>query len=51
MTRLVTGDDMRTDGWVIVQPDVYRFAVMDNGQFVVRTVIREYLATEVIWDY
>lgn len=51
MTRLITGKDMRSDGWVVVQPDVYRFAVIDNGQFVVRTVIREYLATEVVWDH
>jgi len=51
MTRLITGDDMRSDGWVIVQPNVYRFAVMNRGQFVVRTVIREYLATEVAWDH
>jgi len=51
MTRLVTGDDMRGDGWVVVQPNIYRFAVMEQGQFVVRTVIREYLATEVAWDY
>jgi len=50
MQRLVTGDDMRPDGWVVVQPNVYRFAVMDKDQFVVRTVIREYLATEVAWD-
>lgn len=50
MNRLVTGDDMRPDGWVVVQPNVYRFAVMDHGQFVVRTVIREYLATEVVWE-
>lgn len=51
MTRLITGSDMRADGWVIVQPNIYRVAVMDNGQFAVRTVIREYLATEVIWHY
>lgn len=50
MTRLATGEDMRADGWVVVQPNVYRFAVMENDQFVVRTVIREYLATEVAWD-
>ena len=51
MTRLVTGEDMRADGWVVVQPNVYRFAVMERGQIVVRTVIREYLATEVAWDH
>jgi len=50
MSRLFSGEDMRADGWVIVQPNVYRFAVMDNDQFVVRTVIREYLAAEVAWD-
>ncbi|MFG6517858.1 MULTISPECIES: hypothetical protein [unclassified Sulfitobacter] len=50
MSRLVIGGDMGADGWVIVQPNVYRFAVVDNSQFVVRTVIREYLATEVVWD-
>jgi hypothetical protein len=51
MQRLISGDDMRPDGWVVVQPNVYRFAVMDQGQFIVRTVIREYLATEVAWDH
>lgn len=51
MTRLITGEDMRPDGWVVVQPNVYRFAVMESGQFVVRTVIREYLATEVTWEH
>jgi hypothetical protein len=51
MSRLMSGEDMRPDGWVIVQPNVYRFAVMDDGQFIVRTVIREYLATEVVWNY
>ena len=51
LSRLVSGEDMRPDGWVIVQPNVYRYAVMDQGdRFVVRAVIREYLATEVIWD-
>lgn len=50
MQRLSSGEDMRPDGWVVVQPSVYRFAVMDHGQFVVRTVIREYLATEVTWS-
>lgn len=50
MQRLISGEDMRPDGWVVVQPNVYRFAVMNHGQFIVRTVIREYLATEVVWD-
>ncbi|UAK37188.1 hypothetical protein K8O93_18760 [Gordonia bronchialis] len=38
------------DGWVVVQPSRYRFAV-DTGDSAVRvrSVIREYLATETIW--
>lgn len=51
MQRLISGEDMRPDGWVVVQPNVYRFAAIDQGQFIVRTVIREYLATEVAWDH
>ncbi len=38
------------DGWVIVQPDVYRYTAIDDGRFVVRMIIREYLAAEVIWE-
>ena len=38
--------------WVIVQDDVYRYAVVDGGGgLLVRTVIEEYLATEVYWNY
>ena len=37
--------------WVIVQDDVYRYAVVDQGHgLLVRSVIREYLATEVYWS-
>lgn len=38
--------------WVIVQEDVYRFLASDNGDgLLVRSVIEEYLATEVYWSY
>ena len=37
-------------GWVVVQPEVYRYSVGESPR-TVRTVIREYLATEVVWDY
>ena len=48
MTRVVMGLDMR-DGWVVVQPSVYRYrAEQDNG-LRVRTILREYLATETYW--
>lgn len=49
MTRVVTGQDL-ADGWVIVQDGVYRYAVMQTGLMLVRTVLFEYLATEVYWD-
>ena len=38
--------------WVIVQEDVYRFLASDNGDgLLVRSVIGEYLATEVFWSH
>lgn len=49
MSRLVTGTDMSA-GWVIVQPDVYRYSVDNSGGLKVRTVLWEYLATEVLWE-
>ena len=40
------------DGWQDVQDDVYRYVVIPmSGQVIVRTVIYEYLATEVTWSY
>ena len=51
MTRAVTGRDIR-DGWVIVQDGVYRFWVEQCSGTLVRSVLFEYLATEVYWsDY
>ena len=48
-------DDQRAyidDGWQDVQDGVYRYAVIPtSGQVIVRTVIYEYLATEVTWMY
>ncbi|AUX69167.1 hypothetical protein CHX26_06325 [Porphyrobacter sp. HT-58-2] len=49
MTRFITGQDMQ-GGWVVVQDAVYRYAVFQEGTLTVRSVIREYLATEVRWD-
>ncbi|XXK31615.1 hypothetical protein ACMAY7_02120 [Rhodobacteraceae bacterium nBUS_24] len=48
--RLLRQKDL-SNGWVIVQPNVYRYAVMYHGsELVIRTVILENLATEVIWS-
>ena len=48
MQRMAIGDP--EDGWVEVQNGVYRYTVIQlPGETLVRSVIREYLATEVSW--
>ena len=49
LQRACTGADM-VDGWIIVAPGIYRFAVLQDGSLAIRSIIREYLATEVVWD-
>ena len=46
--RAILGYDIR-DGWVIVQNGIYRYKVMQNKGVYVRSVLAEYLATEVYW--
>jgi hypothetical protein len=48
MTRVLTGQDMEGP-WVTVQDGVYRYLVAQRGGLVVRSVLYEYLATEVQW--
>ena len=49
MTRVMTGEDL--DGsWVCVQDGVYRYAVAQEGAILVRSIIFDFLATEVRWD-
>lgn len=48
LQRLYTGVDM-ADGWIIVQPDVYVYTVLEDDGVIVRSIIREYLLTEVRW--
>ena len=50
MTRILTGEDMIGD-WVVVQDGIYRYSVQQTGGLRVRSVLSEYLATEVQWDY
>lgn len=50
MTRIATGLDM-DGGWVVVQDDTYRYAVDDTEGLRVRSVMWEYLATEVHWEH
>lgn len=44
-SRLASGEGL-DGGWVIVPPGIYRYAVVRDGGIVVKSVIREYLATE-----
>lgn len=48
LQRLVEGTDM-VNGWIVVQPDVYVFAVIEADGVTIRSIIREYLLTEVTW--
>jgi hypothetical protein len=48
MTRVMTGQDL-SDGWVIVQQGVYRYAIVQEGVMFVKMVLFEYLAAQVFW--
>lgn len=51
LSRVVLGLAPLKNGWVEVQPDVYRYAVMQDCDGVtVRALMRNYLATEVVWQ-
>lgn len=51
MMQRLAGVDPLVNGWIKVQKGVYRYAVAQGSDgLLVRTVIREYLATEVYWD-
>jgi hypothetical protein len=50
MTRLATREDMAGQ-WVVVQEGVYRYSVQQDGGLRVRSVLFEYLATEVQWEH
>lgn len=49
MTRVMTGQNLR-DGWVVVQEGIYRYGVTQRGAILVRSVLYNYLATEVCWN-
>jgi hypothetical protein len=48
MTRLITGLDL-SDGWIVVQDGVYRYAVIQSDGLLVKMVLWDYLAAEVHW--
>lgn len=49
MTRIITGQDL-VNGWIAAQEGAYRYAVVQTGGMPVRSVLFEYLATEVCWE-
>jgi hypothetical protein len=49
LTRVLTGQDLE-GSWVVVQEGVYRYGIAQEGGILVRSVLSEYLATEVYWD-
>lgn len=52
MRRLIVfGGDVSDTGWIEVQPGQYRYFVVAEGPVIVRFVVSEYLACEVIWNY
>lgn len=50
MQRLLTSEDSRGDGWIVVQDGWYRFHVDWGGDIEVRVVLGEYLGGIVRWD-
>jgi len=52
MQRLIiSNNDVTNEGWIEVQTGQYRYFVVAEGPVLVRFVVSEYLACEVIWDY
>lgn len=50
MMRVLTGEDIVGD-WVIVQEGIYRYSVQQSRGLRVRSVLFDYLATEVQWEH
>lgn len=50
MQRLLIADDAYAGGWITVQDGRYRFLAVAESSLMVRGVISEYLAFEVIWE-
>ena len=48
MWRVAAGE-LAPGGWLVLQPDVYRHGPAEMP-FTVKTVMHDYLATEVVWD-
>ena len=51
MQRLVEGTDVRSDGWIKVQPGRYRYCAQLSDGIDIRIVVHEYLACKVQWEF
>lgn len=49
MTRLLTQQDL-SNGWLVVQESIYRYCASHDDGILIRSVLFEYLATEVRWE-
>ena len=50
MQRMIIGDQPYSDGWLEVQEGRYRYMAVGAEGVMVRGVLSEYLAFEVVWD-
>lgn len=49
--RMILGSPDEVDGWMIVQPERYRYSLNADGPLEVRIVFSEYLGAIAFWDY
>jgi hypothetical protein len=50
LQRLLEGHDLNAFGWVVVQEARYRFLTSTGGAVIVRMLLSEHLACEVVWS-
>lgn len=50
MQRILEEADIGPFGWITVQPGRYRYSATAGGGVIVRMVLSEYLAGEVVWE-
>lgn len=49
--RVLMGpEDSWVNGWIVVQPNRFRYRLSQEGGMRVRMVLREYLALDILWD-
>lgn len=47
---LVSGENLFSEAWVVVQEGNYRFQINQSNGLSVKIVLREYLGCEIVWD-